>query len=76
MGRVTSVMKLYPGMKDEYRRRHDEIWPELVELLTSYGISNYDIYLHENSGYLFASYEIDEKFYDADRLIKEPVIRL
>ena len=27
------TMKLNPGMEAEYRRRHDEIWPELVELL-------------------------------------------
>ena len=26
-------MKLNPGMQAEYKKRHDEIWPELVDLL-------------------------------------------
>ena len=29
-----------PGMKDEYKRRHVEIWPEMVEVLKSAGIGN------------------------------------
>ena len=40
-------MKLNPGMEAEYRRRHDEIWPELVELLHEAGVSDYAIYLDE-----------------------------
>jgi len=55
MKRVGFTMKLNPGMKDEYRKRHDEIWPELVELLRNSGISNYSIYLDESTNTLFAS---------------------
>ena len=46
-------MRLNPGMKDEYVRRHDEIWPELVELLRDAGISDYSIHLDEETGMLF-----------------------
>ena len=38
------VMKLKPGVIDEYKRRHDEIWPEMLALLKSAGIKNYTIW--------------------------------
>lgn len=40
------VMKLKPGQEAEYKRKHDEIWPEMVELLKSQGVHNYSIYRH------------------------------
>ncbi|ABS16272.1 MULTISPECIES: L-rhamnose mutarotase [Brucella] len=46
-------MKLNPGMEAEYRRRHDEIWPELVDLLHETGVSDYAIYLDEETSTLF-----------------------
>ncbi len=50
-------MKLLPGYREEYRRRHSEIWPELVKLLKDEGISNYSIFLDEETNYLFAYQE-------------------
>lgn len=38
-------MRLNPGAGAEYQRRHDEIWPELVTLLRTAGISDYSIHL-------------------------------
>jgi L-rhamnose mutarotase len=46
-------MKLNPGMEAEYRRRHDEIWPELVDLLKAAGVSDYSIHLDRETGVLF-----------------------
>ena len=46
-------MQLNPGMKDEYQRRHDEIWPELVLLLHEAGISDDSIHLDEETHILF-----------------------
>jgi L-rhamnose mutarotase len=46
-------MRLNPGREAEYRRRHDEIWPELVELLKAAGISDYSIHLDRETGLLF-----------------------
>lgn len=46
-------MKLNPGMKAEYIRRHDEIWPELVALLGDAGVSDYSIHLDEETNTLF-----------------------
>ncbi|MBT9372724.1 L-rhamnose mutarotase [Rhizobium sp. CSW-27] len=46
-------MKLNPGMEAEYRKRHDEIWPELVDLLHRAGISDYSIHLDRETNILF-----------------------
>jgi L-rhamnose mutarotase len=46
-------MKLNPGMKAEYRKRHDAIWPELEALLREAGISDYSIHLDEETNALF-----------------------
>ena len=48
------TMQLNPGMEAEYRRRHDEIWPELVKLLKEASIEDYSIHLDRETGTLFA----------------------
>ncbi|SMX44061.1 L-rhamnose mutarotase [Maliponia aquimaris] len=46
-------MRLNPGCRDEYKRRHDAIWPDLVTLLKEAGISDYSIHLDEETNTLF-----------------------
>ncbi len=46
-------MTLNPGMEAEYRKRHDEIWPELVGLLHDAGVSDYSIHLDPETNILF-----------------------
>lgn len=48
------VMTLIPGNEAEYEKRHDEIWPELVVALKDAGVSDYSIFLEEQSSKLFA----------------------
>jgi L-rhamnose mutarotase len=50
-------MKMYPGFREEYKKRHNEIWPELVRLLKNEGIGNYSIFLDEETNTLFAYQE-------------------
>ncbi|MEP1612097.1 MAG: L-rhamnose mutarotase [Roseobacter sp.] len=45
-------MQLNAGAAEEYRKRHDEIWPEVVDLLKSAGISDYSIHLDEETNLL------------------------
>tara|TARA_R110002051_G_scaffold127639_1_gene201295 strand:+ start:19466 stop:19783 length:318 start_codon:yes stop_codon:yes gene_type:complete len=45
-------MTLNEGMADEYKRRHDAIWPELVDLLHGAGVSDYSIHLDDATGHL------------------------
>ena len=53
MEKYAFKMLLNPGMEAEYRRRHDEIWPELVLLLKDAGISDYSIHLDPETNILF-----------------------
>lgn len=53
MEKFAFKMQLNPGCRDEYKRRHDEIWPELVALLRAAGISDYSIHLDEETNALF-----------------------
>ncbi len=50
-------MKLKPGAASEYKRRHDEIWPEVVTLLREHGFSDYSIFLDEQTSTLFGVYQ-------------------
>lgn len=53
MEKFAFKMHLNPGCRDEYKRRHDEIWPELVTLLREAGVSDYSIHLDEDTNILF-----------------------
>jgi L-rhamnose mutarotase len=50
-------MKMVPGFKEEYRKRHSELWPELKRLLKDEGVCNYSIFLDEETNTLFAYQE-------------------
>ncbi len=43
MARNAFTMKLKPGCAAEYKIRHDAIWPELADLLSASGITEYSI---------------------------------
>ncbi|MFL0253094.1 L-rhamnose mutarotase [Clostridium neuense] len=65
MIRKGSIMRLFSGFEDEYKKRHSEIWPEMVEMLKKYGAQNYSIFLDVKTGNLFAYVEIeDEKLWN------------
>lgn len=53
MEKYAFKMQLHPGMEAEYRRRHDEIWPELVALLHEAGVKDYSIHLDRDTNILF-----------------------
>lgn len=51
--RVAFKMKLNEGQEAEYKKRHDELWPDLERLLKTAGISDYSIFLDESTNILF-----------------------
>ena len=61
MKRVAFKMKLNPGQAEEYRRRHDELWPELKQLLKATGIQDYSIFLDEETNVLFGTLKIENQ---------------
>ena len=58
MKRVAIFFKLKPAAKDEYKRRHDQVWPEVRDVLARSGIHNYSIWNHEEM--LFAYFETED----------------
>jgi len=54
MERLAFKMYLNEGQKEEYKKRHNELWPELRQLLKSAGVSEYSIFLDEETNILFA----------------------
>ncbi|OWR31852.1 L-rhamnose mutarotase [Saccharibacillus sp. O23] len=54
MIRKASVMKVYKEHHEEYRRRHDELWPEMEQMLREHGMIEYSIFLDPATDNLFA----------------------
>ena len=61
MDRYAWVARLREGMLDEYVKRHDEIWPEMTQMLNEAGIYNYTIWNIDNM--LVGYYECDDLSY-------------
>ena len=57
MERYAWRAEVLPGMLEEYRRRHDALWPEMQEVLAAAGIRNYTIWVSGRD--LFGYYECD-----------------
>jgi L-rhamnose mutarotase len=74
MHEIAFLMKLKPGFEEEYKKRHDEIWPELSEALTAAGVSDYSIYLDRATGVLFAVQKRTEN-HTADALPQLPIVK-
>jgi L-rhamnose mutarotase len=74
MEKFAFKMKLNEGMAKEYQERHDEIWPELIELLKHAGIRDYSIHLDEETHILFGVLWRDE-VHKMDVLPKKEVMQ-
>ena len=58
MANYAWVLEVRPGHEEEYKQRHDDIWPEMLEALRDAGIRNYNIYRHGLA--LFGYFETDD----------------
>ncbi len=58
MIRKAFVMAVDPAKHDEYERRHNPVWPEMLATLHAHGVTNYSIFLHRTTSQLFAYAEI------------------
>lgn len=55
------IMKVYPDKHEEYEKRHNEIWPEMIEELRKHGGRNYSIFLDKDTDQLFGYVEIEDE---------------
>jgi L-rhamnose mutarotase len=74
MQRHAFKMKLKPGVVAEYKKRHDEIWPKLAAELKAAGVSDYSIFLDEETLTLFAVQKLGGKN-SAAELPDSPIVR-
>lgn len=54
-------MKLFPGMEQEYEQRHNQIWPEMKEMIHAHGGKNYSIFLDRDTSILYGYIEIENE---------------
>ena len=74
MHRLAFKMKLFKGNEDEYKKRHDAIWPELKQLLKETGVTDYSIFLDEETNFLFGVLKIENPL-KLDELPHHPVMK-
>jgi L-rhamnose mutarotase len=73
MQRIAFKMKLFKGYEEEYKKRHNEIWSDLKELLKKSGIAEYSIFFDKQSNDLFAYLTVEDRK-KLDGLPGEPVM--
>ena len=61
MHRIAFKMQLFQGFEDEYKKRHNELWPELRQLLKDAGINDYSIFFDKTTHALFAVLKARDK---------------
>ena len=74
MQRIAFKMQLHTGFEEEYTKRHEKLWPELQELLTGSGISDYSIFLDKTTNSLFGVLKVGDAA-KLDELPSYPVMQ-
>ena len=57
--RTGFMLKVRSDMLDEYKRRHEAVWPEMLEALSRNGWHNYSLFMADD-GLIFGYFEADE----------------
>ena len=74
MPRIAFKMKLFKGCNDEYKRRHESIWPDLQQLLKASGVEDYSIFLDDETNFLFGVLKIQNPI-KLEELPLQPVMK-
>lgn len=76
MRRVGFNLKVKADLIEEYKRRHREVWPEMLAALSRTGWHNYSLFMRQD-GTLFGYFETSASFADAlDAMSSEEVNHL
>lgn len=54
-------MKIHDGFKEEYKKRHENLWSEMKDMIHEYGGRNYSIYLDKETNYLYGFIELEDE---------------
>ncbi len=56
MNRVCFTLQVKTDLLDEYRARHDAVWPDMLDALSRHGWHNYSLFLRDD-GLLIGYFE-------------------
>ena len=70
--RYGMIFRIRPELKEEYRKAHDEIWPEMAQAIRAGGIRNYSLY-YRRDGTIFSYFEAVDAAASAAFMAKQPV---
>jgi L-rhamnose mutarotase len=59
MKRIAFLIKVKEQMIEEYKQRHQAVWPEMLEAIARSGWHNYSLFMRED-GLLFGYFETAE----------------
>jgi L-rhamnose mutarotase len=59
MRRYCFLLQVRPELLDEYRARHEQVWPEMLEALSATGWNNYSLFARDD-GLLVGYVEADD----------------
>jgi len=71
MQRVAFILRLRPGTGEDYDKAHAAVWPEMLALLKSVGISEYSIFRRDELLFLYLHVDDFEKAWS--EIEKDPV---
>ena len=54
-------MKVFAGCEEEYEKRHNQLWPQMKDMIHEYGGKNYTIFLDKETLTLFGYIEIEDE---------------
>ncbi len=66
MQRMAMCIGLKPEHKDEYKRLHAAVWPDVLARISASHIRNYSIYLKEPENILFGTWDYHGTDFAAD----------
>ncbi|SDQ13046.1 L-rhamnose mutarotase [Pseudovibrio sp. Tun.PSC04-5.I4] len=72
--KIAFKMKLKPGYLDDYKKRHEDLWPELKELFASHGISDFTIHFDSSTNELLAVHSVSGEL-SAQDLGSYPIVQ-
>lgn len=75
MIRLAQVTGLAFGMEEEYRRLHDDVWPEVLEALTTAHFANYSIFVHGDQLFAYLEYHGEDLEADSARMAADPKVQ-
>jgi L-rhamnose mutarotase len=73
MERHGQVIKVKPDKVEEYKKYHENVWPDVLETIKECNIENYSIFYKD--GYLFAYFEYtgDDFEKDMEKMADDPI---